>query len=178
MKQLFYLNQRCFQEKVITLCNCTSPNDYPLHQSNMPSCETGNSCYTGLNNEFSDNNYVKLHCLPRCPLQCNRTEYKTSVNSIQLVGNMYVPRIRSKPSLLEDFVVRELNSETARQSVLRVYIFYDPLSYTQLTEFPNMTRFSLLSSIGGTLSLFLGVSVLSLFEIVEVLIELYLTRKK
>ena len=81
--------------------------------------------------------------------------------------------------------------------MLRIYIFYDPLSYTLLTEHPNMTGGSLLSSIGsrinenkylheinlifnlgGALSLLLGVSVLSLFEIFEVVLELYLTRKK
>ena len=41
-----------------------------------------------------------------------------------------------------------------------------------------MNIVSLLASIGGNLSLFLGVSVFSLCEIIEVLIEIYFIVKK
>ena len=50
---------------------------------------------------------------------------------------------------------------------MRVNIFYDSLSYVETTESPQMDLISLLASIGGHLSLFLGVNVLSLFELVE-----------
>jgi hypothetical protein len=56
---------------------------------------------------------------------------------------------------------------------VRVNIFYDSLSYVETTESPQMDLISLLASIGGNLSLFLGVSVLSLFELVEVALIIF-----
>ena len=52
-------------------------------------------------------------------------------------------------------------------------IFYNSLSYDLSIESPQMDWVSLLASIGGNLSLFLGVSVFSLCELIEVGIEIY-----
>jgi hypothetical protein len=41
-----------------------------------------------------------------------------------------------------------------------------------------MSRIALLATIGGNLSLFLGISALSLFECIEVMLELFLSRRK
>jgi hypothetical protein len=46
------------------------------------------------------------------------------------------------------------------------------------TESPKMNIVSLLASMGGNLSLFLGVSVFTLAEIVEVVIEIYFIVKR
>jgi hypothetical protein len=68
--------------------------------------------------------------------------------------------------------------EKALKSFVVLNIAYDSLSYTEIREHSKMNFIALLGSIGGNLSLFLGVSVLSLFEIVEVLIEIYFIRAK
>ncbi len=47
------------------------------------------------------------------------------------------------------------------------------MSYELSTESPKMDIVSMLASIGGNLGLFLGVSVFSLCELVEVAIEVY-----
>ena len=47
------------------------------------------------------------------------------------------------------------------------------MSYELSTESPKMDIVSMLASIGGNLGLFLGVSVFSLCELVEVVIEVY-----
>ena len=56
-------------------------------------------------------------------------------------------------------------------------IFYDSLAYTQISASPQMDVVSLLASIGGNLSLFLGVNLFSLFELVQVGIEVYFIQK-
>ena len=87
-------------------CNCTSPEDYPLFQSNLDPCGSVNEnpCFKHLKDKYSDNNFVAEHCMSRCPLQCNRTEYKTNPNSIQMLGDSYVTKLNKKPKLVEDFV--------------------------------------------------------------------------
>ena len=61
---------------------------------------------------------------------------------------------------------------------MSVNIFYESLSYMESTESPKMNIVSLLASMGGNLSLFLGVSVFTLAEIVEVVIEIYFIVKR
>ena len=76
-----------------------------------------------------------------------------------------------------DFVNRSIDANAARESIAYVNVFYSSLSYTSTTETPQVNFVSLLASIGGNLGLFLGVSVFSLCEIVEVVIEIYFILK-
>ena len=126
-----------------------------------------------LSREFLAPNYIEVTCVPSCPLQCNRTQYTTMISSSALNGAWYVETIRSNLNLAADFVGTPLNADTARESVARVNVYYPTLSYTLSLEAPYMDAVALLGSIGGTLGLFMGISVLSVSEIVEVLMEIY-----
>jgi hypothetical protein len=120
-----------------------------------------------------------------CPLQCTRSLFRTSMSSSDLVGEWFLKDIKSNGNLLEDFLVKKqqqpnkvVTADVAKKSVLRVNVFYESLSYTISMESPKMDITGLLANIGGTISLFLGVSVLSLFELVECLIEIYFIMRK
>ena len=67
---------------------------------------------------------------------------------------------------------------TAKESVVEVGIFYDSVSYTISTETEKFDLVALLASIGGHLGLFLGVSIFSICEMIEVLIEILYLKKK
>ena len=116
-------------------------------------------------------------CLSSCPLECNQNLYKKSTSFNQLNVNIYdfdyfFSKITDNPNLMSDFEKRELNLFDLQESFVHVNIFYDSLSYTESIESPRMDFVSLLASIGGNLSLFLGVSFFSLFEIVQVTFEI------
>lgn len=73
----------------------------------------------------------------------------------------------------EDFFNKNVDSENASKSVSRVYIFYDNLAYSKSIEtVTSGSMLDLMANVGGIMGLFLGVSVLSLFETFEVLIEI------
>ena len=74
--------------------------------------------------------------------------------------------------LLAQFNGRPLNSDTALKSFVRVLISYDTLSYELTTESAKMEIVDLLANVGGNLGLFMGVSVLSLCEILQAFIEI------
>jgi hypothetical protein len=65
-----------------------------------------------------------------------------------------------------------LDTETARRSFVWANVFYKSLSYELSTESPQLIAITLIANIGGYLGLFLGVSVFSLFEPVQILIEI------
>ena len=166
--QQFCLSQ-CLQQEFIKKHNCT------LHF--VLSIFNASECHVDLNfssADFFDSNFVwpKI-CLPLCPLECNQTAYKTTVSFNQLNGNSYVSYIKNNKRLASDFIGRSLDSIQAEISFSSVKIFYESLSYTLTNESKKMDWVSLLGSIGGNLGLFLGVSLFSLWEIIEVVVEIF-----
>ena len=116
--------------------------------------------------------------MPLCPLECNQTNFKVSVSSARLLGNTYAKHINENKNLSSDFGNKLVSVEKAEKSFVYARIFYESQSYTLSTESPKLDWVSLLANIGGTLGLFLGVSALSACELIEVLIEIFLARRK
>ena len=134
-----------------------------------------------MNKQDDRRNFINQICVPLCPLECNLTLYETSVSSYYLNGKKHISILNNNTNLASDFVNRSIDATSARDSFIQVHVFYESLSYTLTTETPAVNWISLLGSIGGNLGLFLGVSVFSLCEMVEVLIEMFFllrTKKK
>ena len=53
-----------------------------------------------------------------------------------------------------------------------IYVYYDDLKYTLITQQPKTLLVDLVPNIGGILGLFVGTSFLSFVEIIELIIEL------
>ena len=131
-------------------------------------------------NEDLFKNYLKTNsdfdCTHKCPLECNQTTFETTMSFGSLSGNSFVDKINENENLKKDFVKRALNEKTARESVIKVNLYYDSLSYELSTESPKMTLADLLASIGGNLGLFMGMSLMSFSEILEVLLEIIIIK--
>ena len=171
--QQFCFSQ-CVQKEIISLYNCSYPFSFSLLNSEQCINETKLNLTEAYYFKLISDSFLEDNCRSLCPLECNSTEYHVSVSSVQIIGDYYADFLKENPNLLQDFVTRPVNARTAQESVVVMNIFYDSLAYTKSTEIAQMDLVALLSNIGGTLSLFLGVSVFSLFEIVEVLFEIYI----
>ena len=77
-------------------------------------------------------------------------------------------KIRNNPNL---------NFEPTKDNIIHVNIYYNTLTYTLKTESQLRDIVSVLAYVGGIISLFLGASVFSLFELIEVLLNIYYIRK-
>jgi hypothetical protein len=168
---------QCIQKKSIEKYNCTL--FYLLSLFNKTQCNSYQENVILSSVDSFDSNFISKVCLPMCPLECNQTLYKTSISSSRLLGRrFYFDSVKKNPNLANDFLDRILDSLTIERSIVSVNIFYESLSYMESTESPQMNIVSLLASMGGNLSLFLGVSVFTLAEIVEVVIEIYFIVKR
>ncbi len=54
-----------------------------------------------------------------------------------------------------------------------IYVYYRSLKYTSITQQAKMKWEQLISNLGGYLSLFVGLSFVSLFEITEIFVEIF-----
>jgi hypothetical protein len=158
---------QCMQKKVIEECNCTLPIFLDLYNR---SCQTDSQSLCAMNGlwngEFSKSSI--LNCIPQCPLECNSTEYDFSVTSQTLAGLKYMSLIQQSQILSSDFNMTPISELTSSNKFVQLSIYYDSLSYTSSVDTPTMGIVSLLGSVGGTLGLFLGVSVLSACELMHV----------
>jgi hypothetical protein len=117
--------------------------------------------------------YVNENCLPLCPLECNSTKFTYTTSTSKLLGNPYVDIIQNNPNLAMDFATRQINAKTASESIAKVNIFYESLSYVNSEESPALDIITLVANIGGNLGLFLSVGLFSIAEVITTLIELY-----
>lgn len=132
-------------------------------------------CIKALPLNNSENNFLGL-CSPYCPVECETTTY-TILTSIS-----DYPSITRYKTLLKNKVIiskyanftANLTYENVRKSAVGVFIYYSDLKYTLIKENKKMILVDLISSIGGTLGLFIGISFLSFLEIFEILFEVVL----
>ena len=162
---------QCLQKKFIEKYNCTSYTLISLY--NVSQCNSPVEDMIWSMDDSFDRNLINNICLPLCPLECNETLFKTSISFSQFTENYLISNITSNPNLAMDFMNRTVDAMTARESFVDVNIFYNSLSYVETSESPKMDMAALLASVGGNLGLFLGVSVFSLCELVEALLEIY-----
>ena len=166
---------QCYQEFLIDKYNCSDPNYLSLF-TNVSEC-TYEKYKFGPDDVFNVN-FINKHCFAKCPLECDQISFKTSLSSTLLNGNKYISYINWNANLTADFLNRTIDAQTAAQSYVSVKIFYETLSYTHSTESPQMDGVYLLGSIGGNLGLFLGISVFSICEVVQVVIEIIFVFKQ
>jgi hypothetical protein len=172
--------QQCMQQYLIEKCSCGfapfwTKEIFPnvCDNSNQTKC----TIYIYLN-DYIPNDISTNYCLPKCPKECNSTQITATTTSYELIGNGYVGYIKGNAELSSDFINTSITTETVRNSMVRVYVNYDSLSYTQSEETPQIDMISLIANIGGNLGLFLGVSLFSVWEIVITLWEIYFYKRQ
>ena len=148
-----YRRENCFEfclhENFKIKCNCSLSED---KDSGLEKCVRYSNCFREFIATF---NHMK-NCNSSCPTECNDTNFKithASEFNIMFPGLMY-----SEPKNISNF-----DKNRTRQ----IYLYYQQLRYTEIIQIPKITITNLVSNIGGTLSLFLGLSLLSLIEFLE-----------
>ena len=67
-------------------------------------------------------------------------------------------------------MISSLDNSIIRTKMFKIYVFYEDLKYTLITQKPKIELFGLISNIGGTLGLFLE---LSSVRIIRMLLFIY-----
>jgi hypothetical protein len=106
-----------------------------------------------------------------CPLECDSYEYNTQVTSldypsIEFYKLLEINKTQSKYNI--DLSTYDLY----KQYFYSLNFYYSSTIYTYVSESPQMTFVDLLSALGGSLGMFVGLSVFSLLETFEVLFRI------
>jgi hypothetical protein len=75
--------------------------------------------------------------------------------------------------------IRNFNTyDQIKSSSLAVSVYYDDISYLSIEEYPQETIAALVGNIGGFFGLFMGASILSFFEILDLVARLAIAALK
>jgi hypothetical protein len=165
---------QCQQKYIYSKCNCTDPSVTSLFSS-VPQCIPLEQlvCMVNLYKTLLfTNDFIQENCLTECPLECYFDQFDESLSSSELQPKLFLDYLNSNPKLAADFTTNKIDLNTVKQSFATLHIFYKSLSYDTFTESPQTNLVWLFASIGGYLSLFLGISVFSVFEAIQVLFEI------
>jgi hypothetical protein len=163
------------QQNSIETCNCTIAV-LPKLSNKVKSCDNYNLTVCGFRSFANRDKFIADH-MYLCPLECDSIDYSVSTTvSGPLSSNMkFTTSFGKFRKLYNESLSVDVESEyddEVLKNVAYIRVTYRDLSYTEIIEIPNFTLISLISSFGGTLGLFLGMSLISFFEIFEFLIEL------
>ena len=159
----------CFQENLIKACGCQDPKG-SIIDNDVRVCSALsdlNGCAFNYYTLFYSGNLQET--CSYCKYECRTVfyEFSSSFNSYPSVnyGQFLLRLNKIKSNNITSF-------KKLKRNVLSLNIFYDELKYTLIEEVPSIDLFTLFSGIGGIMGLFLGMSFINFFEIVELFIEI------
>ena len=157
----------CVQQLIMNICNCTySGFDNPIVNTTVRPCLTLDdfNCYTDMFYQFDP-----IECESRsCPLECNTVEYDLQVSSlIDPSTDKYYGECNPYHYIPECYADTSMTYDDYRTLYVTFNVYYPSLKYTLIDVTPAMSIFSLLSNIGGSMSLIVSVSFFTLFEMAE-----------
>ena len=107
-------------------------------------------------------------CEPFCPEECNSTSYLMAASFSNYPAKSYAENYL----LLNNTKKIYKNYQELKNNVLALNIYFSDLSFTLIGQQAKMVFLDLISNIGGLLGLFVGMSFLSLVEVLQVFIEI------
>lgn len=153
--------ERCRDEVVRRLCYCSQSRYY--NDSEFQLCDhTDFSVICCLD-------YVnKLVFSCDCPLACHDVHYDFLISSAVWPSKVHYDENQYELALRElKNPKNNISYEHLRKSRLRVKVFYETLDYMKFTQHPCHESSEFLSQIGGQMSLWLSLSLISIFELFE-----------
>jgi hypothetical protein len=159
-----YCFSLCLQKNIMNKCNCSNTL-MPIFNGTDKFCSDPNTdivCLKNLVNSFGDTN-ASADCQTACPNECESIDYgistyRTLYPTLSYVKNLYTYLQNRNIS------IRYVDVEKA---VTKVNIYYKSMEYTITIQKIQTSPEDLFSNIGGTVGLYIGISILSLVEVVE-----------
>ncbi|CAD5123493.1 DgyrCDS11836 [Dimorphilus gyrociliatus] len=172
----------CYQKRVISRCDCADPR-YNFHSSTFKSsvepCKRSNTtqthCKDKVELEFSRNSQL---CQTECPAECVKNIFEIREShaqwpSLPKTGDI-IDLLQMKNEViynrLKDFT-NEKRETFVSQNVLKVHVYYSSLTFLKISREATYQTTSLLSDLGGQVGLWLGFSVITIFEFFELALD-------
>lgn len=162
-----YCFNLCMQNEINNQCNCSNAIMPIFNSSKLCFTKSELICMAHILANFDRTN-ADQNCVKSCPLPCDSVVYTTTTS----VAKFPTPYYQEYLSEIPKINLSGISYDNIEKSVLKINVFYDSMKYTTINEVAAITTEVFFSNVGGTLGLYLGISMLSLVEVVELIIIL------
>lgn len=141
-----------------------------------PLCNSTDSCYIPAEQQFADKPETWITHCSECSLSCVWKTYVTQLSSLAGPLKWHMNRIRAQVE--SSGVPLPVNwSNTWQSEILSSYVGLDVLTSNSrvenFSEIAAMTGIDVMSNVGGHTGLWIGISFLSVMELIEMLYRLF-----
>ena len=176
----------CVQNLMGLKCGCTDTfdKDFSINEAiNTASqyyCVMTNKTQHECKNEVY-RNYIEGNLTCLCPQVCKTTKYSSIRSGSPWPTEAFTPYlatklIKSTSKRVQEYIKSAFNDtrlsavnlqDKFRRNFARLEVYFEALNFQHITESPAYTATDFLSDFGGNIGLWLGWSVLALFEVVQ-----------
>ncbi len=154
----------CLQQYITQKCGCYYTK-YPMYNQ-AKSCLNLTELTCISNQELDFANGYSAKCLSKCPLECESVSYDYSVSTLDFPSREFYDT-----TINDKIYGSNITYALYKMNFLSLNVFLSSNKYTKITEIPKISTIDLISNIGGSIGVFLGLSIFSLLEVVELLIQ-------
>ncbi|XP_070562378.1 uncharacterized protein [Ptychodera flava] len=156
----------CLYRETFKKCGCV-----PVSYLSKPYCDvlnkTQDACVQ-LINFFYQN--AKLQC--DCRQRCSITEYTKMMSLTSWPSSSYSPRLISSLLAVNPKIRSIMTSDDAiSKNLARVKIYYESLNLERISEVKDYPDSQLMADVGGALGLWIGLSIITVVEFLEFLLD-------
>ena len=118
--------------------------------------------------------YKESLCGDYCPLECESIKYNVFLSNADYPTRSYASGLMKNPKIQAKYAANlsKLDFDSLKRNLVQIWVGYRDLGYDHYVEIAKMEVIDLISNIGGTLGLFLGMSFLSIAEILDILLQI------
>ncbi|XP_066300458.1 uncharacterized protein [Branchiostoma lanceolatum] len=157
----------CLQKALIEECGCSDE----LLAINSTICSTLNEtqecCRQRVRKEHENN---KLAC--PCFQPCHEESHDVWVSSSSWPSEAYSAYVLEKIHTRSRSKNLPTNLDSIRKNLVRLNLYYQNLNYQEIMDVPSFTEEALFSSLGGLLGLYIGLSVITVFEFCNLIVDM------
>ena len=163
----------CLQRAIINTCGCFT-SKFNKMNANVSACLNISQydCLITTTNSFISG---QANCLADCPLECTSVKYDVSLSSLDYPNSKAFEVIfndKKTFARLQSLYNQTLTFDVFKKSFVSLNIYYPYVQYTKITEMPKITSSGVFSSVGGSLGMFVGFSIFSVLESLEIVIRM------
>ena len=172
----------CIQQMIINNCGCYYTRYSMLAQVSPCINLTQLLCIYEQQNDFFGEKLDE--CEIHCPLECEYNTYDVELTSIEFPTLQFYNVFKKDEvyfkSIQDNFKTDLTTYNMFKDNFLSVNLYYPYTQYVYITQSPKTSGIDLLSQIGGSLGMFLGISIFSFIEVFEIILKILfiLTFKK
>nr|XP_054756141.1 degenerin unc-8-like isoform X4 [Lytechinus pictus] len=152
----------CYQLHLDNLCGCVDDQLLDGHTHCDILNRTQQVCRKIVEELYLDD---KLGC--SCPSPCEEFKYLRTPSSSIWPSERYEEHIFRRLNITNNEILTHIlqSNDLSRKNILRLKIFYEDLNYEVVEMVPVYTIPSVLGSVGGLMGLYIGMSFISVFEV-------------